>query len=666
MTMIINEVTTKEEYDELCATIKYHMEKYYDEDEPEISDYEYDQLMATLKKAEKEHPEWMEKDSPTQIVGGHAKRENGVKVTHNVPMLSIEDVFNYEDVENWVDKVLKVHPDATFSVEEKIDGLSMTLVYENGKLIRAETRGNGFIGEDVTDNAFVIPDVKKTLAIDDKYLEIRGEVYMTHKNFDRYNEIQEKNGKDLAKNPRNLAAGTLRQLETKITKERGLNMFIFNIQDGSQEFMENHMNGLDKLNRLGVPVSFHKECKTKAEVIAAIEEIGARRPNLAYDIDGAVVKIVQTKYRDDFSASAKYSTGHIAYKYPPEVLNTKILAIEQDVGRTGKMTFRAKLEPIRLCGTIVQYVTLHNPKYIKDNGIGVGATVGVFKSGEIIPKIEKVVVAPEKVFEPSMVCPVCGQPLEQEDGMVDLYCINPACAAQLVRTISNFVSTNCMNIMGFGDTYIEDLVKQGYLTSYVDIYRLIDKKDELISKGIIGKEKNTTKLLENIEKSKTNDAVRLLTSLGIRNVGKGTAKDILENFDSIEDLAKASIDTLCNIPNVGGTTAQCIYDFFHNEKNEKMLEDLIALGVNTKVEKVAKASNALDGLTIVVTGTLPTMGRKEITEYIESNGGKVSGSVSKKTSYVVVGEDAGSKLEKAKALGIPTLTEDELKKLVNG
>lgn len=658
-------VNAKEHYEELCKIIKFHMEQYYDLDEPVISDYEYDKLMQELKQIERENPTWVTKDSPSQMVGGHTKREAGVKVTHNVPMLSIEDVFTFEDVEKWVDEVLAKHPDATFSVEYKIDGLSITLRYTDGKLTLAETRGTGFIGEDVTANALVISDIKKELGIDDKYLEIRGEVYMTHENFDKYNQEQEKNGKKLAANPRNLAAGTLRQLETKITKERGLNLFIFNIQDGASSYKENHIVGLDKLAALGVPVVSHVECKTKEEVIAQIKKIGEDRENLPYDIDGAVVKIVQTKYRDDFETSAKYSTGHIAYKYPPQIKETEIIGIEQAVGRTGKMTFRAQLNPVRLAGSMVQYVTLHNPKYIKDNGIGVGAKIGIFKSGEIIPKIDKVIVPPSKVFEPSMVCPICGETLEQEEDAVDLYCINPSCPAQLIRTITNFVSTNCMNIMGFGDIYIEDLVKQGYLTNYVDIYHLVDKKEELIQKGIIGKEKNTTKLLDNIEKSKSNDAIRLLTALGIRNVGKGTAKDIFEHFDSIEDIANAKIEDLCNIQNVGETTARCIYDFFHIEKNKEMLLELISLGVNTKMEKVEKASFALSGLTLVVTGTLPTMGRKEITEYIENNGGKVSGSVSKKTSYVVVGEDAGSKLDKAKVLGIPLLTEEELIKLVD-
>lgn len=654
------EKITKNYYEELKQIIEYHMDKYYNLDEPEISDYEYDMLMKELKEIEKNNPSWVTPDSPTQKVGGKTKRTAGEKVEHNVPMLSIEDVFTKEEVIEWVKKVLAIRPDAKFSVEFKIDGLSLTLRYENGMLTLAETRGTGYIGENVTLNALAIPDVKKTIDAIIPYLEIRGEVYMTHENFDKYNETQERLGKKLAANPRNLAAGSLRQLDANITKERGLNMFIFNIQDGPIEYMENHMVGLDKLEELGIKTVKRFLCSTVEEVLAAIDEIDKLRETLPYDIDGAVVKIVQTSYRDDFSSSSKYSTGHIAYKYPPQIKETEILEILEDVGRTGKITTRARFKPIRLGGSTVQYVTLHNQDYINEKGIGVGAFVNVFKSGEIIPKIEKVTKAPKEIFKISSICPICGEPTFRDENAADIYCVNPSCPAQLVRTISNFTSTNCMNIMGLGETFVESLINEGYLKDYSDIYRLKDHKDVLIHKGILGKEKNTTKLLANIEKSKENSAIRLLTSLGIRNVGVGTAKDIMSNFSSIEELSNASVDVLKNIPNVGEITAQCIFDFFNNEHNKRILQDLISFGVNTKMEEKVMLSNCFEGLTFVVTGTLPTMGRKEVSDLIEKNGGKVSGSVSKKTSYVVVGEDAGSKYDKAKELGISILSESDL------
>ncbi|MBR5953068.1 MAG: NAD-dependent DNA ligase LigA, partial [Pseudobutyrivibrio sp.] len=375
-----------EEYKKLVDTIDYHMDKYYNEDEPEISDFEYDQLMQQLKAAEKEHPEWITPDSPTQKIGGVAKREAGVKVTHDVPMLSIEDVFNKEDVVAWVDKVKSVHPDAKFSVEAKIDGLSMTLRYEKDsagklKMTLAETRGDGLIGEDVTVNALVIPDVNKYLDFPYESLQLRGEVYMSHEDFDRYNEQQELSGGKLAANPRNLAAGTLRQLDANITKERGLRMFVFNVQQGPEELTNSHCAGMDILEAHGVPTAFHRLCVNADEIIAAIDEIGDKRADFDFDIDGAVVKIDQVSYRGDFSTSAKYTSGHIAYKYPPEEKETKLLDIELSVGRTGRVTPTAVFEPIRLCGTSVSRATLHNQDFINDLDVGIGDTIVVYKSG---------------------------------------------------------------------------------------------------------------------------------------------------------------------------------------------------------------------------------------------------------------------------------------------
>ena len=656
-----------DEYNELKTTIMHHMDLYYNRNEPEITDYEYDQLMQKLKAAEEEHPEWITPDSPSQIIGGVAKREAGVKIVHNVPMLSIEDVFHYEDVTEWVKKVLTVHPDAQFSVEQKIDGLSMTLRYRgNGegamRLETAETRGDGFTGEDVTANAIVIPSVQKTIRAPYDYLELRGEVYMTHEDFERFNEEQEKNGRKIAANPRNLAAGTLRQLDPSITKKRGLRMFIFNVQDGPAELMERHDRALDWLTARKIETVSHTLCSSPEEVLQAIARIGEMRDELPYDIDGAVVKIDQIAYRSDFPAGSKYSAGHIAYKYPPEERPVVMESIEETVGRTGKIGFIGHVydketgKPARLCGTSVSRVTLHNQDYIRDMKIGIGGVYKIRKSGDIIPKLTGCITDPEQVYQASRFCPICGQPLIREEDTADIRCVNPSCPAQLTRTISYFTSRNCMDITGLGETLVDELVKENYLRNYADIYCLKEHRDELIEKGIIGKEKNTDKVLAAIEKSKSNSPVRLLTALGIRNVGGSTARELMKHYRSIRELEAAGEDDLVQIPDIGETTARDIVSFFSNEENQKILNRLSEYGVKMEMEK-EDTTDKLAGLTIVVTGTLPTLGRAEAKALIEKNGGKCTGSVSRKTSYLVAGEAAGSKLEKAQALGVPVIDE---------
>ena len=673
---------TREEYEELKKVIDYHMKRYYDEDAPEISDYEYDQLMQKLKAAEREHPDWIGPDSPSQKIGGTAlgkpsggKREAGVKVAHDVPMLSIEDVFTKEDVKAWVSKVHELHPDCLFSVEVKVDGLSMSIRYEQKEdeklhLVLAETRGDGLVGEDVTANARVIPDVQQVLDLPYKSLELRGEVYMAHEDFERFNEEMEEQGRKPAANPRNLAAGTLRQLDPSITKKRGLRMFVFNVQRGPEEIMESHVKALDLLEEKGVSVVCHRSCRTEDEVLSAIDDIGNMRDTLHFDLDGAVVKIDHVAYRNDFPAGSKYSSGHIAYKYPPEERIVVMDRILVDVGRTGKLTFTGEFhdretgKPARLCGTSVSRATLHNQDYIQDMKIGEGGEYRLFKSGEIIPKLNGCVREPEEIFSAPKVCPVCGQPLVREEDTADIRCINPACPAQVVNSIAYFASRSCMNIMGLGDTLVEALVQKGYLHSYADIYRLKEHRKELIEEGIIGKEKNTDKVLAAIEASKENSPVLLLTGLGIRNCGKAAARELLSHYDSIDALAEAGKEELTQIPDVGETTAACIHDFFAAEENRKILQELRDAGVNLKMEQKEAGSQKLAGLTIVVTGTLPTLGRKEAEELIVSNGGKASGSVSKKTSYVLAGEAAGSKLTKAQQLGIPVISEDEFRAML--
>ncbi len=659
----------RSEYLKLVKTIKHHMDLYYNQDTPEISDYEYDQLMQRLKKIELDNPELITKDSPSQIVGGTAKREAGVKITHNVPMLSIEDVFNVEDVKAFVNRVHERHPDAKFSVEQKIDGLSLTLRYNTNQsdnklhLTLAETRGDGLIGEDVTANALVIPDVLKVIDLPYDYLELRGEVYMSHDSFEAFNELQEKEGKKLAANPRNLAAGTLRQLDPMITRSRGLKMFIFNVQDGPQELRQSHCHAMDVLEGHGVKTVFHRQCTSADEVISAIEEIGNMRQDLEFDLDGAVVKIDNVEWRNDFPAGSKYSSGHIAYKYPPEECVVEMDEILVDVGRTGKLTFTGSFhdpntgKPARLCGTSVSRATLHNQDYITDMKIGVGGWYKLFKSGEIIPKLNGCVKEPAIVYTAPGRCPVCGGHLVREEDTADIRCINPTCPAQITRTIAYFASRDAMNIMGLGDTLVEALAGEGYLKSYVDIYHLHEHRDELIEKGIVGKVKNTDKLLAEIEKSKENDPVRLLTGLAIRNVGKSTAREIMRHFDDLMDLTKVTRDGFLQIPDIGETTAGDLYDFFHDKNSLVILEEMKNLGLNMKAVKDEDSSDKLSGMTIVVTGTLPTLGRKEAEELIVKNGGKASGSVSKKTNLVLAGEAAGSKLTKANELGIKVIDE---------
>lgn len=659
------------EYKKLIETINYHMDCYYNQDRSEILDSEYDQMMIQLKDIENEHPDWVTPESPTQKVGGSAKREAGVKVTHDVPMLSIEDVFYKEDVTTWADKVKEVHPDATFSVETKVDGLSLTLRYEKDstgkmKLILAETRGDGLVGEDVTQNAIVIPDVQKYVDLPYDTLQLRGEVYMSHTDFDKFNEEQENLGKKQAANPRNLAAGTMRQLDSAVTKERGLKMFVFNVQQGPDALMKNHCKSLDILQNHNIPVVFHRNCCTAEEIIKTIDEIAEMRGDLDYDIDGAVIKVNEIEYRIDFPAGSKYSSGHIAYKYPPEERVVVIDEIIVDVGRTGKLTFTGVFHdketgrPARLCGTNVSRATLHNLDYISDMHINVGGAYKLFKSGDIIPKLNGCVDDPEFDFQAPENCPVCGSTLVREKETADIRCFNALCPAQLTRTIAYFASLDAMNIIGLGSAIIEALIQNGYVKTFADIYTLKDVRDELIEKKIIGKEKNTDKILSAIDTSKSNDPTRLLTGLGIRNVGKNTAKAIMKHFNSIQELIQASYEELVAIDDIGDITAVCISDYFHNPINLNVLKKLEEAGLKMTMIPSEASGNKLTGLTLVVTGTLPTLGRNEAIELIESNGGKCTGSVSKKTDYLVAGEAAGSKLTKAQSLGIPVITEEEL------
>ena len=558
--------------------------------------------------------------------------------------------------------------DPTFVVEYKIDGLSMALRYVNGKLDVAVTRGDGVLqGEDVTVNAKVIKDVKNTLKEPIEYLEVRGEVYMTNEAFDKVNEIQEIKGKKLFANPRNCAAGTLRQLDSSITKERNLSMFVFNIQDAKGREFTSHSEGYEYLKRQGIKIiEDYKICKTAKEVWEAIEAIGENRDKLGYDIDGAVVKIDSFADRQKLGATAKVPRWAVAYKYPPEEKETKLLAIELSVGRTGRITPTAIFEPIRLCGTTVSRATLHNQDFIDDLDVRIGDTIVVYKSGEIIPKVKGVVKekrpADSAPYVIGNTCPVCGAPAVREGDNADIKCTNHSCPSKLVRNIVNFVGRDAMDIKGFG--YVETLVDHGYLKDLSDIYGLIDKRQELLDKKIIGLVKSTDNLLNAIEGSKNNDAIKLLTSLGISNVGKSAAKSLMKKFKSIDNLMKASYAQLIEVNDIGDISAMAIINYFKNPDNQAVVQRLKEYGVNMNIIEAQDGDERFDGKTFVVTGTLPTLSRKAASELIEKHGGKVSGSVSKKTDYLLAGENAGSKLTKAQNLGINVISEETLLEMV--
>lgn len=655
---------------ELRKVIAYHSDRYYNQDNPEISDYEFDMLMKELKHLEKEHPEFKAEDSPTQHVGGTAKRTAGVLVHHNVPMLSLQDVFSKEEVFEFVEQMKEQLTDPQFVVEYKIDGLSMALRYEQGNLVMALTRGDGVnFGEDVTANAKVIRDVQKKLKSKPEYLEVRGEVYMKNAAFDKVNERQELLGKKPFANPRNCAAGTLRQLDSAVTKERDLSLFIFNIQEVRGIHFETHTQGYEFLKKQGMAViDDYKICKTAEEVWEAIGAIGENRGNLGYDIDGAVVKINSYADREKLGATSKVPRWAVAYKYPPEEKETKLMDIELSVGRTGRITPTAIFEPVRLCGTSVSRATLHNQDFIDELDIGIGDTIVVYKSGEIIPKVKEVKKerrpAGWQKFVIPDVCPVCGAKTEREGDNADTKCTSPSCPAQLERHIINFVGRDAMDIKGFGTVYIEELVRMGYIKDIADIFVLKRYREELIEQGIIGKEKNTDKLLDTIEKAKENEAYQLLTGFGIPNVGKAAAKSIMKQFKTMENLQNATMDELVSVNDIGEVSAACIRNFFKDKKNQDILKRLDEYGVNMTAREAETISSVLSGKTVVVTGTLPTLGRKEAAELIEKYGGKASGSVSKKTDYLLAGENAGSKLSKAQELGVAVISEEELKQML--
>jgi len=665
-----NEDKERNEYLELVKKLNHFAELYYAKDEPEISDYEYDTMNNRLKEIEKAHPDWIVPESPSKRVGW--KAEKGILVKHNVPMLSLQDVFEKEDVYEFVNSMKAEFGDeAEFLVETKIDGLSMALRYEEGELKLAVTRGDGITeGEDVTMNARMIPDVVRQLKEPVPYIEIRGEVYMTRKAFEAVNAKAEEEGKKTFANPRNCAAGTLRQIDTRITKERGLSLFIFNVQETRGVTFNTHLEGYEYLRRNGVKVIEQCfKCRTADEVWDAIQKIGEMRGDLEYDIDGAVVKLNNLSERTKLGNTIKFPRWAIAYKYPPEVKETRLLDVEVNTGRTGRVTPVAVFEPISLCGTMVSRATLHNQDFIDQLGLGIGDTILVYKSGEIIPKVKDV----NKDKRPSdwqpyrmpENCPVCGHKLVRDEGGVDLKCVNMLCPGTLVNRIVNFVSRDCMDIKGFGTEYIRKLTEEKYIKDIADVFELKNKRDELIGNKLLGLEKNTDKLLSAIEDArKETPADKVLAGLGIPGVGKATAKELIRTFGSIDAIAGADRESLVAVQDIGEISAEGIYNFFHDEGNKELMERLKDLGLNFAREESEVQGTALAGLTFCITGTLEGMSRSEAESLIESNGGKPVSSVSKKTSYLLMGADAGSKERKARELGVPIIGLEELKDMI--
>jgi len=659
-----------EEYLELVRKLNHFAELYYSKDEPEISDYEYDQMNNRLKQLEKDHPDWIVPDSPSVRVGW--KAEKGILVKHNVPMLSLQDVFSKEDVYEFVDSMRNEFGDeAEFLVETKIDGLSMALRYEEGELKLAVTRGDGITeGEDVTMNARQIPDVIKQLKEPVPYIEIRGEVYMTRKAFESVNAKAEEEGKKTFANPRNCAAGTLRQTDTRITKERGLSLFIFNVQETRGVTFNTHLEGYEYLKRNGVKVIENcYKCKTADEVWDAITKIGEMRDELEYDIDGAVVKLNNLSERNKLGNTIKFPRWAIAYKYPPEEKETRLLDVEVNTGRTGRVTPVAIFEPIRLCGTMVSRATLHNQDFIDQLGLGLGDTILVYKSGEIIPKIKDVVKtkrpqdwSPYKMPDS---CPVCGHKLVRDEGGVDLKCVNMMCPGTLVNRVVNFVSRDCMDIKGFGTEYIRKLTEENYIRDIADVFELKEKREELIREKLLGLERNTDKLLAAIEDARVSTpADKVLAGLGIPGVGKATAKELIRTFGSIDAVSEADRESLLAVQDIGEISAEGIYNFFHDEGNKILMSRLKELGLNFAGSGIEIQGSALSGLAFCITGTLDGISRSEAEVLIESNGGKIVSSVSKKTSYLLMGADAGSKERKARELGVPIIGLEELKEMI--
>ena len=649
----------KERAEELSRLLKYHNKKYYIDDAPEIEDFEYDRMIRELEDLEREYPELRKEDSPTQTVGGAANRLF-TEVVHSVKMESLQDVFNFEELKTFGEKIDLNR--TKFSVEPKIDGLSVSLEYKDGLFFRGSTRGDGIVGEDVTANLMQIKSIPKAIKFDGE-LEVRGEVYMPRASFLKLLERQELMGEAPAKNPRNAAAGSLRQKNPKITKERELSIFIFNIQRVTGREFSSHIETLDFLKSLGFnTLPFYTKCNNIEEVIAEINRIGDNRGDLEFDIDGAVVKVDNLSYREELGSTSKFPKWAVAFKYPPEEKETVLKEIEIGVGRTGALTPTAVFDTITLAGTSVSRATLHNEDFITTKGIGIGDTIVVRKAGDIIPEVLSVSKHCDgsEVYKMPHICPSCGAPVFREEGEAVIRCTNADCPAQLLRHLIHFTSRDAMDIEGLGPAVLEQLLNAGLISNIVDLYSLdYDAVESLERTG----KKSVENLKNAIEKSKSQDLSKLIFALGIRHIGAKAGALMAEHFGDIDAILNATVEDFEAIEGFGSILAKSAAEFFSLSDTKKMIESLKEKGLNMKSLKRVEDSR-FKGLTFVLTGTLPTLKRSEAGEIIESFGGKTSSSVSKKTDYVLAGEEAGSKLTKAESLGIKIITEEEFLEMI--
>lgn len=632
--------------------------EYYVKDDPTMSDYDYDHKLRRLEELEGAHPELVTPDSPTQRVGGKAL-ESFTQVTHRVPLESLQDVFDFDELRAFDQRVRGVEPKVSYSVEPKVDGLSVALEYQDGQFVRGATRGDGLVGEDVTENLKTVKSIPLSIPDVPGTLIVRGEVYMPKKVFHALNEEREKRGEALFANPRNAAAGSLRQLDPKIAAQRRLDIAVFNIQWAENEDFHSHTEGINYLADKGFKVIPHVICSTIEEAVEQVKAIGEGRENYPFDIDGAVIKVDDLAQRQTLGSTAKFPRWAAAYKYPPEVKPSRLTDIVIQVGRTGVLTPKAVLEPVRLAGTTVTNATLHNQDFIAEKDIRIGDTVLVRKAGEIIPEVLSVVMEKRPVdavpYRFPEVCPECGAPVARDEDGAHIRCTGAECPAQLLRNLAHFASRDAMDIEGLGIAVVENLVKAGLVKTPGDLYFL--HEEDVAELERMGK-KSAQNLLSAIEKSKSQDLSRLLFAFGIRQVGQKAGKILAQRFGSLDNLQAATVEELTQVDDIGAITAQSIVDWFASPQSQHLIARLKEAGVNMQAEQKGE-DQRFAGKTFVLTGTLDRFTRAEATKMIEDRGGKAAGSVSKKTTYVVAGEAAGSKLRKAQELGVPVLTQEE-------
>lgn len=647
--------------EELRKTLRYHSDRYYNDDAPEIEDYEYDMMMRELKKLEEKYPEYDAPDSPTKKVGGVA--DNSFEsVAHSVRMESLQDAFSKDELREFSNRVEDTVSDVNYVVEPKIDGLSVSLEYRDGVFLRGSTRGNGDVGEDVSGNLRVIHNIPLKLNKSIPYIEVRGEVYMPKKSFERVVDRQIINGEKPFKNPRNAAAGSLRQKDSSVAASRGLDIFVFNIQQIEGVELSSHKESLDFIKELGFnTIPTYKKVDNIEDAIAEIDRIGEARGSLEYDIDGAVIKVDDFSQRDILGSTAKYPKWAIAFKYPPEEKQTKLLDIEIAVGRTGVLTPTAILESVHLAGTTVSRATLHNQDFINEKGIAIGDVVTVRKAGDIIPEVLCVNEHnSNSVFKFPDVCPSCGEKVYRDEDEAAIRCINPECPAQLLRNLIHFCSRDAMDIEGLGPAIIETFVNEGMIAKTYDIYNL-DFNKILSLEGF--KETSANNIINSVNNSKNNDLSKLIFALGIRHIGAKAGKLLADYFKDIDLVMNASVDDILQIDGFGKIMAESVVEFFSSDSTKELIAKLKEAGVNMKSTNVVEDTR-FSGMTFVLTGTLPTLKRAEASRIIESFGGKTSSSVSKKTTYVLAGEEAGSKLDKANKLGVQIISEEEFKEMI--